>query len=92
MTYRDMEIESLPYGGYGWSYSGDERYRGTTTTIEEAKQEIDIYIAENTQYRVVTQKTITKFWFLSDAMNFMKRVGGELVMIIDGCETEFDSI
>lgn len=93
-TYRNFEIEALLYGGYGWAYECDEHYRGHSKTIEECKNEIDAYYADRTHYRVInpTSKTITKFSYLDEAMNFIRKCGGELQFFIDGEEVNFDAI
>jgi hypothetical protein len=68
-------------------------------TIQEVKREIDDLLFEKTEYRVIREipkagKTITKFLFLSDhngemgALSFASKVGGEILLFIDGQEAE----
>lgn len=100
MTYREFNIE---HNGWAYIYSHKEydgpedRRIGSAFTIEEAKQEIDDYIAANTTYFVnnPVAGTITKFFFIQEAINFCKSIGLDQSFItfwLDGEEVSFDSI
>lgn len=66
-------------------------------TLREVKETIDAEIAEGTHYRVVNRQTgtITKFFWLSDAITFCQVVKidlGSIRLFIKGEEKHFDSI
>lgn len=84
-----------------WYHEDDETAHGIyRQTISDVKREIDDYIAERLEYRVHRfipgkSNTITKFWFLSDAIEFCKKVGedvGNIKTLFKGEEIQFDSI
>jgi hypothetical protein len=97
-TYRNFTIDpsSGLLGCYDYTpvdYDGPEDKRnGTANSIEEAKRSIDVYYAERIHYRVKNERSITKFVFLIDAMNFLQKFGGILQPYLDGEVMEFDSI
>ncbi len=102
MTYRSFEIyadENLYKPGYSYvhddydgSPDGNDNRCGFEKTIEDCKRAIDDWYFEKTQYRVHTLTTITKHWFLSDAIRFAERFKGRLEILVDGHELGFDSI
>lgn len=79
---------------------GDNVHSIIREKLADVKREIDDYIAERTEYRVHRfvpgkSNTITKFWFLSDAIEFCKKVGedvGNIKTFFKGEEIQFDSI
>jgi hypothetical protein len=83
--------------GEGYYYTGNCKW---TYTLEDAKAEIDAIIGENTTYlvhRFIPGKsnTITKFYFLQEAIEFCKKVGediGAIKVFYKGQEVTFDSI
>jgi hypothetical protein len=83
------EEHDADYDDGSWHYTGNCKWEDS---IQEAKSEIDVLIAERTHFRVITPKTITKFWTLQDALDFMYRVGGEFKMLVNGEEQNFDAI
>lgn len=102
--YRDFHITPSYMFGYDYTHddydgapdSNDHRY-GTCKTIQECKEEIDIYYAENIQIRVVRNipnagPTITKFVWMKDAIEFASKVRGEVKFFLHGFEYDFDSI
>jgi hypothetical protein len=91
MTYRDFTIEPSYYTET-YDYWQDEKPVRTARTIEEAKQEIDDYYFERMHYRVYNQTSITKFFFLCDAVGFIKKFGGVIQPYLNGEKLEFDSI
>lgn len=85
------------FDGESYSYAGNCQW---TSSIENAKAEIDDLIAEHTTYRVNRfipgkSNTITKFHTLTDALEFCKRVGENAANIkhyFKGWEMQFDTI
>jgi hypothetical protein len=94
-TYRDFNIE---HNGWAYIYSHKEydgpedRRCGSASSIEEAKDNIDEYYFESTEYRVITRKTITKFTWIDDAVAFVQRFGGVIQPMFKNREIQFDSI
>lgn len=99
MTYREFEIDPHWYEGFVYAHedydgapdANDPRC-GSAKTIGEAKKAIDEYYFEKTSYRVVNERSITKFTFLEDAMTFINTFGGELETLVGHNKVEFDSL
>jgi hypothetical protein len=72
----------------------DEIARGIyRKTIQQVKREIDDLIYEKTEYRVFREiptvgMTITKFFELHEALDFAKKINGDIRLFINGQEEE----
>lgn len=107
ITYRKFIIHPSYMHGFDYvheDYDGapdaNDSRAGTCLTVEECKEEIDNWYKDNVDFRVQrfipgVVNTITKFKFLTDAIDFCQKVGEDLSAIkiyFDGEEIEFDSI
>jgi hypothetical protein len=107
IQYRDFHI--IPSYLRGWDYYHDDydgapdtpfgfsQITGTEDTIQECKKAIDEHYADVTHYRVVNpvSRTITKFFWLDDAITFCEKIKidlGAIRLYVRGEQKYFDSI